>query len=41
MNREWSEQNKRMQTLLKKSTFEQGVGALLTLREALMDEMRA
>ncbi|MBQ3268449.1 MAG: phage head-tail adapter protein [Clostridia bacterium] len=41
MNREWSEQNKRMQTLLKKSTFEQGVGALLDLREALMDGMRA
>ena len=41
MNREWSEQNKRMQTLLKKSTFEQGIGALLDLREALMDEMRA
>ncbi len=41
MNRAWSEQNKRMQGLLKRATFEQGIGALLDLRATLMDEVRS
>lgn len=39
MNKAWSEQNKRMQTLLKKATFPQGVAELLALRDALEAEM--
>ncbi len=41
MNKEWSEQNKKMQSLLKKATFDQGIGALLALRETLMAETRS
>ena len=40
MNRAWAEQNKEMQSLLKKATFPQGIGALLSLREELAGEMR-
>ena len=39
MNQEWSEQNKRMQSLLKKATFDQGIGELISLRDSLMKEM--
>ena len=38
MNKEWSEQNKRMQQLIKKAdTFEQGKDVLFELRNDLMD----
>lgn len=40
MNREWAEQNKKMQKLLKKSTFSDGISELLSLREKLYNEMR-
>ena len=40
MNKEWSEQNKRMQSLLKKAdTFEQGKEVLFELRNGLMDTL--
>ena len=39
MNKEWSEKNKRIQQLLKKATFKEGINELLTLREILMKEM--
>ncbi len=40
MNKEWSEQNKSIQLLLKKEvTFEEGIATLLDLREKLMDEI--
>lgn len=39
MNTEWSEQNKKMQKLLKKSTFSGGICELLSLREKLHNEM--
>ena len=39
MNKEWSEQNKKMQTLLKKATFDQGIEELIALRKTLMEEM--
>ncbi|MDO5423642.1 MAG: phage head-tail adapter protein [Eubacteriales bacterium] len=40
MNQEWSELNKAVQTQLKKeATFVQGIETLLTLRQALMDEL--
>lgn len=39
MNAEWSEKNKRMQSLLKKSTFPEGIRELLELRELLMQEI--
>ena len=41
MHQEWSEQNKKMQALLKKATFDQGIEALIALRETLMDQMRS
>ena len=41
MNQEWSERNKRMQALLKKATFDQGINELIALRTVLMAEMRA
>ena len=40
MNRAWADQNKEMQSLLKKATFSQGIDALLSLREELAAEMR-
>ncbi len=40
MHQEWSEQNKKMQTLLKKASFSQGIDALLVLRETLMAQMQ-
>lgn len=40
MNREWSELNKTVQLQLKKEeTFAQGIETLLTLRQALMEEL--
>jgi len=40
MNQEWSALNKAVQTQLKKeATFAQGIETLLTLRQALMDEL--
>ena len=39
MNKEWAEKNKRMQSLLRKATFGQGIEELLGLRETLMAEM--
>ena len=40
MNKEWSEQNKRMQQLIKKAdTFEQGKDVLFELRNDLMDTL--
>ena len=41
MNQAWSEQNKRMQGLLKKSTFDQGIEELLSLRKTLMEAMQS
>lgn len=42
MNREWSQQNKAMQTQLKsKAAFPAGIETLLTLRGQLMDTMYA
>lgn len=38
MNKEWAEKNKLMQSLLKKSTFEEGIQELLELRSMLMQE---
>ena len=40
MNKEWSEQNKRMQSLLKKATFSEGIDALIALRAVLSEEMQ-
>ena len=39
VNAEWAEQNKKMQKLLKKSTFSEGICELLSLREKLHNEM--
>ena len=40
MNKEWSEQNKRMQLLIKKAeTFDQGKDVLFELRNELMDTL--
>ena len=40
MNKEWSELNKTVQVQLKKeTTFSDGIATLLTLRQALMDEL--
>lgn len=39
MNKEWSEKNKTMQSLLKKNTFSEGIEALLELRGLLMEEI--
>ena len=40
MNKEWSEQNKRMQLLIKKAeTFDQGKDVLFELRDELMDTL--
>ena len=39
MNKEWSEQNKKMQKLLKKQTFSEGINELISLREKLFKEM--
>ena len=39
MDRELSERNKRMQSLLKKATFGEAINELISLREALMNEM--
>lgn len=39
MNKEWSDQNKSIQSLLKKATFDEGIAILLDLREKLMDEI--
>ena len=42
MNKEWSEQNKRMQMLIKKAdTFDQGKDVLFGLRNDLMDTLRS
>lgn len=39
MNKEWSDRNKKMQSLLKKATFAEGIEELLELRRLLMDEV--
>ncbi len=39
MNKEWSEQNKKMQGLLKKATFDEGIQELLNLRNVLFNEI--
>lgn len=39
MNKEWSERNKKMQSLLKKATFPEGIAELLDLRKILMQEI--
>ena len=39
MNREWSEKNKQMQSLLKKASFAEGIVELIDLRNILMAEM--
>lgn len=40
MNKEWSEQNKKMQSLIKKAdTFEESKDVLFTLRDDLMDSL--
>ena len=39
MNKEWSEQNKEMQQLLKKETLSEGIDALIKLRQSLTDEV--
>ena len=39
MNKEWSEQNKEMQQLLKRETFSEGITALMKLRQSLTDEV--
>ena len=41
MNKEWSEQNKKMQALLKKATFSQGIEELIALRKTLMEQMQS
>ncbi|MBR3019157.1 MAG: phage head-tail adapter protein [Clostridia bacterium] len=41
MNKEWSEQNKKMQALLKKATFSQGIEELIALRKTLMAQMQS
>lgn len=39
VNKAWSDQNKRMQSLLKKATFADGIRELISLRDTLMQEM--
>lgn len=39
MNKSWSEQNKKMQSLLKKNTFNEGIAELISLRKVLSAEM--
>ena len=40
MNKEWSEQNKKLQILIKKAdTFDQGIDVLFELRKELMDSL--
>lgn len=39
MNKEWSELNKKMQSLLKKETFSEGITELINLRNDLMSEI--
>lgn len=39
MNKEWAEKNKSMQSLLKKSTFAEGINELINLRNMLMEEI--
>ena len=39
MNKEWSEQNRKMQALLKKASFDQGIEELIALRKTLSAEM--
>ena len=41
MNREWSETNKKMQSLLKKDTFSDGISELIGLRNILMNEINS
>ena len=41
MNKDWSEQNKKMQALLKKATFDQGIEELIALRKTLMGQMQS
>lgn len=41
MNKEWSERNKKMQSLLKKSTFADGIQELIDLRNILMQEINS
>ena len=41
MNKEWSEQNKKMQSLLKKATFSQAIKELLALRTMLTAQMQS
>lgn len=39
MNKEWSDTNKRIQKLLTKATYENGIKELIELRDILMNEM--
>lgn len=39
MNQQWSEQNKKMQQLLQKAAFSDGIAELISLRGSLMEEM--
>lgn len=39
MNKEWSDKNKLMQSLLKKNTFSEGIAELIELRNMLMQEI--
>lgn len=39
MNKDWSEKNKLMQSLLRKSTFDEGIKILLDLRNELFDSI--
>lgn len=41
MNKAWSEQNKKMQALLKKATFQQAKEELLSLRDTLAADMQS
>ena len=41
MNQAWSEQNKKMQALLKKASLDQGMEELIRLRQSLMAEMQS
>ncbi len=41
MNKEWSEKNKKMQSLLKKETFLDGISELIDLRNMLMNEINS
>lgn len=41
MNKDWSEKNKKMQSLLKKGTFSEAISELIELRTLLLDEINS